>query len=125
MEQLKQLYKSWDDIDLIVGMLMERYLANSIIGPTAACIIKEQFIRTKLGDRHFYDQPGIMFTNGQYLYIYKNSYQWRIENFFNRIGVLKNDLQNKYKMAKAHTWHHWWYATVVGEKLERQDTEGN
>ncbi|VVC27231.1 Haem peroxidase,Haem peroxidase, animal type [Cinara cedri] len=57
LEKLKKFYNTWDDVDLIVGALLEKEMPHSMIGPTMACIIKEQFIRTKRGDRQFYDHP--------------------------------------------------------------------
>ncbi|CAG9580052.1 unnamed protein product [Danaus chrysippus] len=52
---LSQLYESVDDIDLFVGGAMERDVPGSILGHTFQCIVAEQFYRTRVGDRFFYD----------------------------------------------------------------------
>ncbi|XP_026681659.1 peroxidase-like [Diaphorina citri] len=56
--KLKSLYKKVDDIDLIVGGIAEVAQDGAIVGPTFRCILAEQFIRTRAGDRFFYDNPG-------------------------------------------------------------------
>ncbi|XP_045767255.1 peroxidase-like isoform X1 [Maniola jurtina] len=52
---LGQLYESVDDIDLFVGGALERPVPGSILGHTFQCIVAEQFYRTRVGDRFFYD----------------------------------------------------------------------
>ncbi|XP_072949831.1 salivary peroxidase/catechol oxidase-like [Epargyreus clarus] len=52
---LAQLYESVDDIDLFVGGAMEQDVHGSILGQTFQCIVAEQFYRTRIGDRFFYD----------------------------------------------------------------------
>ncbi|VVC27283.1 Haem peroxidase,Haem peroxidase, animal type [Cinara cedri] len=58
---LKELYHSVNDIDLMVGLLLEKLSDGAIVGPTAQCLIADGFYRFKVGDRFFYDvqgQPG-------------------------------------------------------------------
>ena len=64
---LKELYGSFDDIDLIVGGLAEDPLPGGILGPTFSCIIQEQLIRTRKADKFFYDRRGEQssFTTGK------------------------------------------------------------
>ncbi|XP_068624783.1 peroxidase-like [Battus philenor] len=52
---LSKIYESVDDIDLFVGGIMEKSVKGSILGPTFQCIVAEQFYRTRIGDRFFYD----------------------------------------------------------------------
>ncbi|CAH3927903.1 unnamed protein product [Pieris brassicae] len=52
---LSQIYECVDDVDLFVGGAMERDVRGSILGQTFQCIIAEQFYRTRIGDRFFYD----------------------------------------------------------------------
>ncbi|RZF46188.1 hypothetical protein LSTR_LSTR011542 [Laodelphax striatellus] len=59
--KLKKLYKSVDEVDLLVGGLAESRGEEGLVGPTFKCILSEQFTRTRIGDRFFYDiggQPG-------------------------------------------------------------------
>lgn len=54
------MYGSPHDIDLFVGGLAERPDGDSLLGPTFSCLIADQFLRTKRGDRYFYsnaEQP--------------------------------------------------------------------
>lgn len=65
---MKELYDSVNDVDLIVGLLLEKISDGAIVGPTARCLIAEGFYRFKVGDRFFYDvqgQPG-SFTPGKF-----------------------------------------------------------
>ncbi|KAL0881413.1 hypothetical protein ABMA27_001279 [Loxostege sticticalis] len=52
---LSQMYECVDDVDLFVGGSMERAVQGSILGHTFQCIVGEQFYRTRVGDRFFYD----------------------------------------------------------------------
>ncbi|XP_026807325.1 peroxidase-like [Rhopalosiphum maidis] len=64
---LKELYNSVNDIDLMVGILLEKHSDGAIVGPTSQCLIADGFYRYKAGDRFFYDvqgQPG-SFTKNQ------------------------------------------------------------
>lgn len=70
IKMLKELYHSVNDIDLIVGLLLEKICDGAIVGPTTRCLIADGFYRYKAGDRFFYDvqgQPG-SFTPGKYTY---------------------------------------------------------
>lgn len=55
--KLKDLYAHPDDVDLLVGGMAERGMDDSVVGFTFRCIIGEQMLRTKKGDRFFYDVP--------------------------------------------------------------------
>ncbi|XP_061704372.1 peroxidase-like [Cydia pomonella] len=52
---LASLYECVDDIDLFVGGMLEKDVQGSILGHTFQCIVAEQFYRSRIGDRYFYD----------------------------------------------------------------------
>ncbi|XP_046684195.1 peroxidase-like isoform X3 [Homalodisca vitripennis] len=71
---LRMLYKNVNDIDLLVGGMSE-YTVEGLLGPVFKCIIAEQFKRTRVGDRFFYDNayvPGA-FTENQLKEIKKST----------------------------------------------------
>uniref|UniRef100_H2ZDY5 Cell adhesion molecule-related/down-regulated by oncogenes n=1 Tax=Ciona savignyi TaxID=51511 RepID=H2ZDY5_CIOSA len=57
--KLRELYKVPSNIDPFVGMIVEDVVPGSRLGPTLACILGEQFKRTRDGDRFWYENPGI------------------------------------------------------------------
>lgn len=56
-EQLKRLYEHIEDIDLVVGLLLEKHVKSSQYGVIATCLIAEEYYRFKYGDRFFYSLP--------------------------------------------------------------------
>lgn len=76
VDKLSELYEQPGDIDLVVGMMAEIHLPDSLLGPTATCFIKEQLWRTRAGDRYFYshaDEAG-SFTKRQLVEMKKASF---------------------------------------------------
>lgn len=55
VDNLKSLYVSHEDVDLTVGASIESHVAGALAGPTFLCILTEQFYRTRVGDRFFYE----------------------------------------------------------------------
>jgi hypothetical protein len=48
---------SVDDIDLYTGALAEQPLKEGFLGPTLTCLLMDQFVRLKRGDRFWYETP--------------------------------------------------------------------
>ncbi|XP_022084988.1 peroxidase-like [Acanthaster planci] len=63
---LKKIYgdDGVQDVDAIVGLVLENHLPNTLVGPTVSCIVADQFHRLKFGDRFFYQNPD-QFTQAQ------------------------------------------------------------
>uniref|UniRef100_A0A915Q5C4 Ig-like domain-containing protein n=1 Tax=Setaria digitata TaxID=48799 RepID=A0A915Q5C4_9BILA len=57
--KLEELYGHPGNIDLWVGLILERRLAGALVGPTIGCILGDQFRRLRSGDRFWYENEGI------------------------------------------------------------------
>lgn len=59
VELLKKFYKSFDDVDLYVGGLMEmfEYVASPLAGPTFGCVIGANYANAVGGDIYYYTHP--------------------------------------------------------------------
>ncbi len=55
---LGKLYSSVSNVDAWVGMLAEDHAPGSSLGPTAAAVITDQFVRLRDGDRFWYQAAG-------------------------------------------------------------------
>ncbi|KAK2585041.1 hypothetical protein KPH14_008561 [Odynerus spinipes] len=55
IQKLASLYAHPDDVDLTVGGSLERDVPGTLVGPTFLCILLEQFYRTRVGDRFWYE----------------------------------------------------------------------
>ena len=54
-----KLYGTLNKTDLLIGALFEKHEEDAMVGPTMKCIIRDQFIRTRIADRYFYDLPEV------------------------------------------------------------------
>ncbi|XP_071454888.1 uncharacterized protein [Hetaerina americana] len=55
LERLASLYKTVDDVDMYSGSLSEIPVGEGLLGPTFSCLIADQFLRLKTGDRYWYE----------------------------------------------------------------------
>lgn len=64
---LQNLYATPDDVDLTVGGSLEIHLQGALSGPTFQCILVRQFLRTRSGDRFWFESgdPKVAFTKEQ------------------------------------------------------------
>ena len=60
----QETYGHPEDVDLWTAGLYETRVRGGIVGTTFACIIADQFSRTRVGDRHWYENPDV-FTSEQ------------------------------------------------------------
>ncbi|CAB3240095.1 unnamed protein product [Arctia plantaginis] len=72
--RIQNIYRSVDDIDLYTGALAEDPKGR-LLGPTLSCLIADQFLRLKVGDRFWYESsdPTIGFTLEQLAEIRKTT----------------------------------------------------
>ncbi|XP_032528753.2 peroxidase [Danaus plexippus] len=74
LSRICKIYKSVDDIDLYTGALAEDPKGR-LLGPTLTCLVADQFLRIKVGDRYWYEtsDPDINFTPEQLYEIRKTT----------------------------------------------------
>ncbi|XP_035725197.1 peroxidase-like [Vespa mandarinia] len=67
IQKLASLYAHPDDVDLTVGGSLETHVPGTLSGPTFLRILIEQFYRTRVGDRYWYEtgDPDVAFTKEQ------------------------------------------------------------
>ncbi|CAG9796841.1 unnamed protein product [Diatraea saccharalis] len=54
LSRIYKIYKNVDDIDLYTGALAEDPKGR-LLGPTLSCLVSDQFLRLKVGDRFWYE----------------------------------------------------------------------
>ncbi|KAI1709417.1 heme peroxidase domain-containing protein [Ditylenchus destructor] len=69
---LAENYPTPDDVDLYVGAMVEDPVVGGLVGTTLACIIGDQFKRTRDGDRFYFENKGV-FTPSQLAEVQKSS----------------------------------------------------
>lgn len=61
-DKLEQLYGSVDNIDVWVGGILEDQVEGAKVGPLFRCLLLEQFVRLRDGDRFWYENPSVFET---------------------------------------------------------------
>lgn len=73
MDLLKIAYEAPEDVDLVVAGSLETNVPGAQAGPTFLCILTEQFYRTRVGDRFFFENggdPDTAFTPSKIILLY-------------------------------------------------------
>ena len=91
---IRRVYDHVDDVDLFSGGLAERPVVGGLVGPTFACIIGQQFLNLRKGDRFWYENsehanPGGAFTRDQLQQLRKASLARTICNNLDDIDMLQ------------------------------------
>ncbi|XP_045119101.1 peroxidase-like [Portunus trituberculatus] len=75
LAKIAKVYRHVDEIDLYTGGLAERPIEDGLVGPTFACILADQFLRLKKGDRYWYEtkEGPQAFSEDQLAEIHKSS----------------------------------------------------
>lgn len=58
LSKLQSVYKSVEDIDLYYGLVSEKKVSGSLLGPTGLCLWGREFFMKKFGDRYYFEQGG-------------------------------------------------------------------
>lgn len=59
VDNIRSIYATVNDIDLYTGALSEIPINGSILGPTITCLLLDQFVRIKFGDRFWYENKNV------------------------------------------------------------------
>jgi len=78
VQYLQRIYKHPNDIDLFVGGMSEYQSPGALVGPTFSCIIANQFVGVKRGDRFWFENEANGLTLPQLDSIRKTSRWSRI-----------------------------------------------
>ena len=67
MKLLQEIYPRVEDIDLLVGGVLETSTEGAAVGPTFVCLLREQFVNIRNSDRFWYenDMPPSSFNQEQ------------------------------------------------------------
>jgi hypothetical protein len=95
IQRLSSAYEHVDDIDLFTGGIAERPVVGGVVGPTFACILGQQFLNLRKGDRFWYENGGIDakypggFSSQQLQEIRKSSLSRVICNGLDDVGAIQ------------------------------------
>ena len=112
VNRLASVYDHVDDVDLFTGGLSERPVVGGVVGPTFACILGQQFLNLRRGDRFWYENskdknPG-SFTPDQLQEIRKSSLSRIICNNLDDVTMIQpyafladDDFTNRRKSCRG------------------------
>ncbi|XP_026318555.1 peroxidase-like [Hyposmocoma kahamanoa] len=92
IQVLQSLYESLQDVELVVAGSLEHNVPGALAGPTYLSILTEQFYRTRVGDRYFFENgadPDIAFTPSQLAEIRKSSMARLLCDNVNSINLMQ------------------------------------
>ncbi|XP_062557613.1 chorion peroxidase [Armigeres subalbatus] len=55
-EQMRNMYRDPENVDVYSGALSERPIEGGVVGPLIACLLADQFVRLKQGDSFWYER---------------------------------------------------------------------
>lgn len=121
VKKLEQLYATVEDVDLIVGVLLEPIVGDGMVGETARCIIADAFYRIRYSDRLFCDvqcQPG-SFTCGIQLIVYTQylfcSYNYFIIYQINMMFCGNSIFQRYFAVCQELISYQWIFLNLLGK----------
>jgi peroxidase len=88
---LRSVYESHDDVDLTVGASLESHIEGTLAGPTFLCIMTEQFFRSRVGDRFFYEHAHSGLTRPQLQEVRKSSLARLLCNNINKVTMVQKE----------------------------------
>lgn len=89
---LQLVYESFEDVEFVVAAPLETIIdEETLAGPTVLCILNEQFIRTKVSDRYWFESGDslVAFTRQQLKEIRKSSFARILCNNANNITTVQ------------------------------------
>lgn len=68
---MKDVYEHVEDIDLMAGIWVEKYVRDGFAPPTLYCLMVDQLLRNMHTDRHWYERPNRpnAFTIGEFTFV--------------------------------------------------------
>jgi peroxidase len=58
VDNMRQHYRHYDDVDFFVGGISEKHFTDADVGPTFACVLGIQYYHLKAGDRYYFEHGG-------------------------------------------------------------------